>query len=257
MSKEHIYKERNRIGIERQPSIESEHSLLKNEISNQGKTHPYDGFEELEFIGLKECCTCFCDCCKLGIKASSIPEYLYRIIPVSRMGRDSTKWKGLSLDFYEFRDRYFSNESDWLNLGLFLSGFIRNKRGFSWWTNEVPDRIEKVFKLGLVSNWIIEESIILRVKTTKIKKEIFIPRTLEGFDQVIFMPVKENSSKNGFTINLNNIENFPDGYNEYVLPEIDVNKIEFRTILFDKSSKRIYLENILNELHSHYKKMIL
>jgi len=253
MNKENIYIERKRLGEIHQPSYKNESLLLDKQLSDLGRHHPYDSLNESEFECFENCCQNFGN---INIKCMPLydnQEFLYRIMSVSLLGKYTTRWKIPSIDEYNFFDEIRHENSSWTKLDKYLFGFINNRRGFSWWTNTEPTNLESIFQLGIVSDWINPQSVVLRVNTKKTKIKKLKPSIVEGFQQPVFMPQSEETNRPGKTLNLNNMTNFEGGLDEYIISEIRVDDIDFKPLYVDRKIKMISLNDIIPNLFEYFK----
>lgn len=261
MTKESIFKERNRLALKKQNSYSTDIKDLSDYIDSINKNHPYCKFTNSELVEMGEISDFFFK--KEAIEKKSIPSdvtFLYRIIPASRLGKYTTEWLFKPIDEYDFYDEIskdFEYKNEWIPLGNYLKGFMKNSRGFSWWTDVIPKNIEMAYQLGLVSEWLHKNSLILRISVKDILNFIGgydMPSVIDGYMQPIFFPKEEKFNGPGQALNINDRVFFKNGFNEYLLPEINVKMITAIPLFLDiKEENSIFLDDIEENLLSFYK----
>lgn len=255
---EEIYIQRRRIANDIQPFKHDSISKLDDVLQSfTGINNPYESFDDFQYKELYKCCSEFekgASCTKL--KANTSSAYLYRYTPIRKLigGKDSTWDRALidSDDAFKFL-LDACKDDEWFKLSTVMTGTYKNPRGFSWWTCNEINTLENLFKLGLVTNWVDIESVIMRIKiTTAIKHRLNVPSVIDAFAQPIFYP-KALGANSGITLNLNDLIKFENGNTEYVIGEVDISDIEIFPIDIDIVKNQILLENILKDLHMYYK----
>lgn len=126
-------------------------------------------------------------------------------------------------------------EGDWLSLDRFAKGFVKNRRGFSWWTTWdglQRQPFEGSRRLGLVDDWIPEHALLLRCDI----RDLRVPSCVDGFDGPIFEASPESAS-HGRTIDLNGSAQPMPGEPEFVLPPISSDRIWLWPILIDRGRR--------------------
>lgn len=181
-------------------------------------------------------------------------QYLYRYVSLNSI-LNHPNWLDNVVDKeYAFEIlKYKVRNGDWYNLGKTMTGLYNNRRGFSWWTDIFPEKIEQLYALGIPSDWILPESLILRID---IKKNnhlmVKMPSAIDGYDAPVFDTQSYKNKLAGKTLNLNNKTDFSGGLSEYVIGEIDASYIDIVPILFDTEHK-IMLTDLYNNLSRYYK----
>lgn len=254
---EKIHKQRSKIAVNYQAKFAPDIEVLNNELELLSLKHPYDLTSDQYSILAKQSSEyCNGGCCQ-DLKASSDDSYLYRYTTIENLTRLSN-WE----DSIVAIDNAFEiiksqiNSTTWFILSNAMRGFYKNRRGFSWWTNEVPNEIEKLFRLGLVNDWFKPKSLIMRTKLTEgLKRKLNIPSAIDGYDQPIFLPkFIEPEVYSGQTLNLNDLQNFKGGCKEFVVSELSVQDIEILPLELDVRKLEIRLDSIQEHLLNHYNK---
>jgi hypothetical protein len=250
-----IHKQRSIIAVKHQAIFTNEIQTLNSELSHLGLTHPYEMSRD-QYKSLTNCSTEYCNGgCFVDLRGQSPETFLYRYTTIENLiGQEN--WNDpivRRVDAYETIKKR-SSPTSWYKLSNAMSGFYKNRRGFSWWTNELPNKLEVLFRLGLVNNYFKPNSIILRVKLIdKIKDKLNIPSVIDGYDQPIFFPKFIDSNIfSGQTLNLNDLHEFKDGCNEYVLSELNVEEIEAIPLELDVLRIKIWLDDIKEQLLNYY-----
>jgi len=249
-----IHQERTRIGNKQQPLFASDLDQLNSALAAHNMQHPFE-LDNSARLHLCSCCYSYANGAKHnGLSTNFKEAYLYRYTSLASLTRYPS-WNTNLIDidnaFIELEEKV--KKGDWYNLGNIISGFYKNRRGFSWWTNVYPDTIEKLYALGLPFDWINEESVIMRINIDEhLKNVINIPSVIDGYDSPIFLPQQIDHKSAGKTLNLNNNKTFSDGFDEYVLDEIDVNHIEIVPVLFEPNDTKIMLEDLIIDLSEFY-----
>jgi hypothetical protein len=252
-----IHSERSKIALKKQTYFSNDIKKLDTELTNLGLTHPYK-LSDIEYSALANSSNEYGTggCCAI-LNAKCGEQYLYRYTTVSNLTR-MNNWVDALVkidDAFEII-RTKTEKDEWFPLSNAMMGFYKNRRGFSWWTNEVPDELEKLFKLGLVSDWVMPKSLVMRIRiTNSLQINLNIPSAVDGYDQPIFLPkFIESGMLAGQTLNLNDLKEFKDGCNEFVVSELKVSKIEVKAFQLNVAHRKIYLKSIESNLLSHYKK---
>jgi len=285
---ETLHKTRQRIGKKRQPRHATKLAEFDSAIHSRGFSSPYD-FETVgrSFFAALNAIPEF-NQGSLGKTVNIGSEYLYRIVNIYDIASMfSVYWKfdnnGLNPSAFNdksvFCNRFLDLEdirdlTDWIPLGRCIKTFdfaemkpvyYRNKRNFSFWTDSLlisEDTLENTFKLGFPSDRLEECAIILRCKVESLNEAnlIYIPTVLDGFDQPIFLPIRENCSRinNGIAINIqpNPLQT---GFREYVIGKIETDNIEFLPICINDLNVRgirfMHNQNLIDKLEHYYNKL--
>lgn len=251
--------ERNRIADANQDFFQGEILALSNELFNMGHSHPYNlsiaDRKQLE-SKCKEYSKGGCNSkCKVELDKSMIHnEYLYRYSTLSSLANPQTSWKDsvipIESAFSGIGEK--ADEGGWYNLGNVMTGFYKNARGFTWWTNEIPNSLNLLFNLGLVSDWLSKESVIMRLNKSAISSVLNKPSVIDAYDQPIFYPQSLNTTTPGVTLNLNSPPDYENGLSEFVIPEVGFSFIDVCLFSVDTKKKILLLSNIQKDLLTFY-----
>ena len=259
---EDIHKERVRIANEIQPDMNGYLDCLNQTIENfPSISSPYEGIDDIIFMHLCNSCKDFKNGAQnnsFNIKAKH-PKYLFRYQKINPIIHNRNFKPKINCKKPYTKDSIYNDISDkcldkkWLKLSVLQEGYFSNNRGFSWWTSQKIDNIDNLFTLGLVSDWLEESSIIMRIECTDyIKQKIKLPSVIDGYLEPIFYP-SILGSVSGKTINLNILDKLENGFNEYLINEIPTDLIEIRPFFVDVKSKIILMDKIKKELFKIYK----
>jgi hypothetical protein len=132
---------------------------------------------------------------------------------------------------------------EWVPLRHFGSGAYEGRRGVSWWStlpNITDDLIRAAYRLGVASNYIGPNSVVLRVPAAS-GNVTRVPTVLDALDMPIFLPTRENDApSSGITIDVGNNPDLAEGDAEYVLGPVPVDDIEIFPVLVDERAWRAY-----------------
>lgn len=271
-----LYQIRCKKGRARQPSHAATIIKFANALGANGIFCPYDKTKQSktfwdilnsfnEFKGSKGKAVVIAEC-----------EYVYRFTTAADLadsfGENNWILKHLPLPHTrsnkdDFNRRFFSyaeknwNINDWIELSSIIQKedpvtklpvTYKNRRQFSFWTTSELDAgnpLTNTFKIGYATDWIQEHTLVLRCKVKKLnsKTKIRIPTIIDAFTEPIFRPTKD-SSKNTWGLAIDICVNPLDtGFKEFVIDEIEVEKIEFKPVnIEDMSTNGIKFNNGLN-----------
>jgi len=249
-----IHWERNRIAEKNQTIFKNELDVLNITLLEHQSKHP--------FSLTQTCRKALLNCCKdfaIGAQRNELQinvneRFLYRYVSLNGL-LNHPNWNDAVID----KDEAFEilqnkvKDSDWYNLGNTMTGFYNNKRGFSWWTDVFPDTIEKLYALGIPSDWIFPESVILRIDIEKHKHlSVKKPSAIDGYDSPIFAAQPLTKKIPGKTLNLNNQQDFSGGLNEYVIGAVKADVIDLVPVLFNPKYPKIMIHEIVGNLKKFY-----
>jgi len=249
-----IHTERTRIAEKNQAIFKNELDILNATLQEHENKHPFS----LSPI----CRNALLCCCKdyaVGAQRSELKttvnqKFLYRYVSLNSI-LNHPNWRDSVIDKEDAFEilKSKTEDGDWYNLGNAMTGFYNNRRGFSWWTDIFPDSMDKLYALGIPSDWIFPESLILRIEVEN-NRDLLIkkPSVIDAYDAPIFDPQPLISKKPGKTLNLNNKKDFSNGLNEYVIGEIKAGLIDLVPVLFDPNHPKIMLHEIVNNLNNFY-----
>lgn len=251
---EKIHTERTRIAAKNQAIFNNELDILNATLQQHESKHPFNLNHDCR-KALVNCCGDYA----VGAQRSELittvqQNYLYRYVSLNSI-LNHPNWMDSMIDKEDAFEvlKKKTEDGDWYNLGQTMTGFYNNRRGFSWWTDIYPDSTDKLYALGIPSDWIFPESLILRIDIENnqhllVKK----PSVIDGYDSPIFDAQPLNGKKPGKTLNLNNKEDFSNGLNEYVIGEIKADLIDMIPVLFDPNYPKIMLHQIVSNLNKFY-----
>lgn len=252
-----IHQHKTRISKRNQPIFNEELDTLNIALKkcDHLQNHPFN-LNNNSRKHLLNCCKDYANGAQRNeLKVAAKHQYLYRYVSINSMLKHPN-WLDNVIDkedaFDILKDKV--KNGDWYNLANTMDGLYNNRRGFSWWTDIFPDSVEKLYALGIPSDWIFPESVILRIDIAKNNDLIVkMPSAIDGYDSPIFDAQDYKDKNAGKTLNLNNKTDFSGGLNEYVIGGIDTNLIDLVPVLFEPNYPKIMIHDLLNNLHTFYK----
>ena len=251
--------EKTRIGKKQQSAFAEELDKLDAVLQKLKVKHPFDWDPQL-YNHLLNASSHFKTGATTNTKLQLEESCLYRYTTFNRLIKNKNlKWHNKAVNrnlaFNVLCERIESGDIYEFKLSDFMNGSYKNGRGFSWWTKQKIESIEDVFRLGIPSDWIAEQSIVMKVKDEHIIQQQKIPSVIDAYDSPVFYPVKldDKKAKGGKTLNLNDVATFEGGCDEYVTGGIAADKIFITPYNFNITEKEVFLKNILTNLLEFYK----
>lgn len=257
---ENIHVERTRLGKQQQVALSKELNKLNSVLQKLKLKHPFSWNVTL-FDELNNASTLFKNGALNNFELKVEADCLYRYTTFGRLVKNKNlRWHNKLIDpnmaFKVLCNSIKKEDVYEFKLSDFMKGTYKNGRGFSWWTNHKIENLEDVFRLGIPSDWIAPQSVVMKIKDKDIiQQHLKTPSIIDAYDSPIFNPTKVSKTniKAGKTLNLNDSSTFKGGCEEYITGSIDADKIFITPYEFDLSKKEVFLKNILNDLLKFYK----
>lgn len=260
-----LHDSRQHMGSRRQPRHINDLKSVDRILSKIGETHPYqltaDQMGEFKkerwFAGSSS-----------GLAAIiSNGKYLYRLAPVIKLATYASEWfatPSIKLDAWRFIRKLQADlelKRDWLEYSAYAKGTFASPRNISFWTTfefGAKDIVKGANNVGLPSNWIIRQMVILRLDISKLSRgnRVFVPTVLDAFNSEIFHPTKDiESPPSGSAIHLNS-GFLSQGADEFVLGPLPVELVDLWPVVLEETE--IELQGVRSDsslwklLHSYY-----
>lgn len=234
-----IFRLRQLLDKQRQPSLRSTLELLIDALTRISKPHPY----KLSWTS-RESLAATAAAFSSGADewtATTTSTHLFRLCTIGALVR-GTGWRFHTNDSTAFDTvyaRHHTSGQDWIPLSWFANGVLQNSRGFTWWSTldlTGPDPWNLWRRVGLLDTSIAHDCLILRCNVDAARA--MVPTCVDGFDEPVFESVHdEPTPSHGRAIDLSARPLGP-GAAEYVVPALPTPAVEVRPLLVTKDMKR-------------------